>query len=81
MVQCDRFVQAIKPDTVVVDEEKKEVKMIDIAIPGGCRVKDKEQEKTEKRTDRRRDYKVVEHGKGYSNTCCDWSTRLHISLL
>ena len=48
VIQCDRFVQARRTDIVVVDKIKKEVKLIDIAIPGDCRVKEKEQEKIEK---------------------------------
>ena len=48
VIQCDRFVQARRPDIVIVDKIKKEVKLIDIAIPGDCRVKEKEQEKIEK---------------------------------
>ena len=48
MIQCDRLIQARRPDIVVVDKKKKEVKLIDIAIPGDSRVKDKEQEKIEK---------------------------------
>ena len=48
MIQCDRVVEARRPDIVVVDIEKKDVKIIDIAIPGVNRVKDKEQEKIEK---------------------------------
>ena len=48
VIQCDRFVQARRPDIVVVDKIKKEVKLIDIAIPGDCKVKEKEQEKIEK---------------------------------
>ena len=48
VIQCDRFVQARRTEIVVVDKIKKEVKLIDIAIPGDCRVKEKEQEKIEK---------------------------------
>ena len=48
MIQCDRAVQARRPDIVVVDKEKKDVKIIDTAIPGDNRVKGKEQEKIEK---------------------------------
>ena len=48
VVQCDRFVQARRPDIVLVDKNKKEVKMIDTVIPSDCRIKDKEQEKIEK---------------------------------
>ena len=48
MIQCDRLIQARRPDIFVVDKKKKEVKLIDIAIPGDSRLKDKEQEKNEK---------------------------------
>ena len=48
VIQSARFVQARGPDIVVVNKIKKKVKLIDIAIPGDCRVKEKEQEKIEK---------------------------------
>ena len=41
VVQCDRFLQARRPNIVAVDRNMKEVKLIDIAIPGDCWVKDK----------------------------------------
>ena len=47
-IQCDRIIEARRPDIVVLDKKEKEVKIIDIAIPGDCRVKDKEFEKIEK---------------------------------
>ena len=46
MIQCDRLIEARKPDAVLIDKRTKEV--IDIAIPGDKRVKDKEIEKLEK---------------------------------
>ena len=42
-----RIVEARKPQIFVVDNIKKEVNIIDIAIPGDSRVKDKEQKKME----------------------------------
>ena len=48
VIHWKRFVQARRIDMVVVDKKKKEVKLIDIAIPGDCRVKDNEEEKLEK---------------------------------
>ena len=48
MIQCDRLIEARKPDVVLIDKRTKEVKIIDIAIPGDKRVKDQEIEKREK---------------------------------
>ena len=47
-VQCDRMVEARRPDIIFVDKQAREAKIIDIAIPGDARVKDKELEKIEK---------------------------------
>ena len=48
-IQCDRRVEARRPDIVFVDKKEREVVIIDVAIPGDDRVKDKEQlEKVEK---------------------------------
>ena len=48
MIQCDQHVQARKPDIVFMNKKKKELKIIDIAIPGDIRVNEKENEKIEK---------------------------------
>ena len=45
MIQCDRFVQARRPDIIAADKNRKEAKLINNVIPGDCRVKDKEKEK------------------------------------
>ena len=34
IIQCDMFVQGRRSDIVVVDKNKTEVKLIEIAIPG-----------------------------------------------
>ena len=48
MIQCDQIVENRKPDIVIINKKKKEVKIIDIAIPIDNRVKEKEGEKIEK---------------------------------
>ena len=48
MIQCDQHIQARKPDLVFMNKRKKELKIIDIAIPGDMRVREKELEKIEK---------------------------------
>ena len=48
VIQCDRLIEARKPDVVLIDKRAKEVKIIDIAIPGDKRVKNEEIEKLEK---------------------------------
>ena len=47
-IQCDRFIEARRPDIVWVDKKNKEAKIIDIAVPGDSRVAEKELEKIEK---------------------------------
>ena len=48
MIQCDKKIEARKPDIVLEDKGKKEVKIIDVAIPGDVRVCEKELEKIDK---------------------------------
>ena len=47
-IQCDRRVEARRPDIVFVGKKEREVVIIDVAIQGDDRVKDKELEKVEK---------------------------------
>ena len=42
------MIEARRPDIVLVDKRSKQVKIIDIAVPGDSRVKEKELEKIEK---------------------------------
>ena len=44
-IQCDQKIEARRPDIVFVDKKESEVVIIDAAIPGDDRVKDKELEK------------------------------------
>ena len=48
VIQCDKEIEARRPDIVVLDKTSKEVKVIDIAIPGDVRVCEKELEKINK---------------------------------
>ena len=47
-VQCDRNIEARRPDIVFIDKKEREGVVIDVAILGDDRVKDKELEKLEK---------------------------------
>ena len=47
-VQCDRKSKAKKRDIVFTDKKEKEAVIIDVAIPGDNKVKDKKLEKIEK---------------------------------
>ena len=47
-IQYDHIIEARRPDIVIVAKEEKVCKIIDIAIPGGSRVAEKEREKVEK---------------------------------
>ena len=47
-VQCDRKIEARRPDIVFIDKKEGEIVIIDVAIRGNDRVKDKELEKVEK---------------------------------
>ena len=47
-IQCDRKIEARIPDIVFIDKKKRDVVIIDVAIPGDDRVKEKELEKIEK---------------------------------
>ena len=41
MIQCDKEIQARRSDIVVVDNAKREVRIVDIAVPGDVRVFEK----------------------------------------
>ena len=47
-IQTDRKVLVNQPDIVVIDKEKKEAVVIDIAVPSNSNIKKKEYEKLEK---------------------------------
>ena len=47
-IQCDQVTEARRPDIVFINKEETEVKIIDVAVPGDMRVKDKMLENMEK---------------------------------
>ena len=53
-IQCDTNIQARRPDIVVTDKAKKEVKNVDVTIPGDKRLNEREVGKIEK-------YKVLKN--------------------
>ena len=60
-VQCDNVIQARRPDIILINKEKKEAWIIDIAIPADKRIVEKEQEKIEKYQDLKREIKRLWH--------------------
>ena len=50
-IRTDRVIEARRPDIVLIDKKNKEAFVVDVAIPGDFRVKDKELEKVEKYQD------------------------------
>ena len=48
MIQCDWLIETINPDIVLIEKRKKGIKIIDVAIPGDKRVKEKKIEKLDK---------------------------------
>ena len=47
-IQCDDVIEARKPDLILVDKKAKSSVITDVAIPGDCRIREKEIQKIEK---------------------------------
>ena len=47
-IQCDTKIEAQRPDIVLIDKTMKEVKIVDVTIPGDERVNEREVRKIEK---------------------------------
>ena len=58
-IQTDHVIEARRPDLVVVDKEKRTCKIVDFAVPGDSRIKEKEKEKIEKYQDLRRELQKI----------------------
>ena len=56
-VQCDNVIEARRPDLILVDKKAKSCLIIDVAIPGDCRIREKEIEKIEKYQNLKRELK------------------------
>ena len=50
-IRTDRVIEARRPDIVLIDKKNKETMIIDVAVPGDFRVKEKEIEKITKYQD------------------------------
>ena len=59
MTQYNREIKARKPDIVVVNKNKSSCTIIDIAMPGEIRVREKEQEKIERYLELKRKIKRI----------------------
>ena len=47
-IQCDKVMKARRPELILVDKKAKSCIISDVAIPGDCRMHEKEIEKMEK---------------------------------
>ena len=56
-IQCDNVMKARRPDLILVDKKAKSCVIIDIAVPGNCRIREKEIEKVEKYQNLKRELK------------------------
>ena len=56
-MQCDNVIPARRPDIIVIDKEKKEALIVDIAVPADISVAEKGKEKIEKYQDLKREIK------------------------
>ena len=46
-IQCDNVIEARRPDLILVDKMVKSCVIIDVAIPGSCKIREKKIEKIE----------------------------------
>ena len=56
-IQCDNVVEARRPNLILVDKKEKSCVITDVAIPGDCRIREKEIEKIEKYQNLKRELK------------------------
>ena len=56
-IQCDNVTEARRPDLILIDKKAKSCVIIDVAIPGDCRIREKEIEKIEKYQNLKRELK------------------------
>ena len=58
-IQTDHFIEARRPDLVVVDKKERSCKITDFAVPGDSRIEEKEKDKTEKYQDLGRELQKI----------------------
>ena len=56
-IQCDNVIEVRRPDLILVDKKAELCVIIDVAIPGDCRIHEKETEKIEKYQNSKRELK------------------------
>ena len=56
-IQCDNIIEEKRPNLILVDKNAKSCVIIDVAIPGDCRIREKEIEKIEKYQNLKRELK------------------------
>ena len=59
-IQCDNVIEARRLDLILVDKKAKSCVIIDVAIPGDCRIHEKEIEKIEKYQNLKRELKRLQ---------------------
>ena len=59
LIQCDRTIQACKPDLVLVDKRKKEAIIVDVAVPKERLVAEREIDKVQKYQELRREIQRI----------------------
>ena len=68
-IQTDDFIEARRPDLVVVDKKERRCKIIDFAVPGDSRIEEKEKYRIERYQDLRRELQKI------------WNVKVTIMLL
>ena len=58
-IQCDDIMEARRPDLILMDKNAKSCIIIDVAVPGDCRIREKEIEKIEKYQSLKRELKSL----------------------
>ena len=58
-IQTDHVIETQRPDLVVVDKKERSCKIIDFAVPGDCRIEEKEKDKIEKYQDLGRELQKI----------------------
>ena len=80
-VQCDRKIEATRPDIVFTDNKEREVVISDVAILGDDRAKGKELEKIQKYQLLKDEIaKSLAHAKSHCSACCHWGPRTPYQL-
>ena len=54
-IQCDNMIEARRLDNFVLHKKVKKCLIVDVAVPGDCRINEKEKEKIDKYQDLRRE--------------------------